>query len=335
MEELKGTLILKRSDLASLMTLKDYIEGIENAFKMHGEGSTFGIGMIHGDTPGDIEFHIKVGGLKLGNKSYYGLKINGSSFTNMEKYGLPNIMGAIVLFDAEKGFPIAVVDSGDPTVKRTGAATAVAAKYLARNNSKTVTICGCGTQGRIQLKSLREVFPDIENVHAYDMNNERAQVYAEEMSNELSLNVNVAQDLGDCVGKSDIVITCTPSRKPFLLEEYVNLGTFIAAVGADSPEKQELEATLLEKNKVICDIIEQCAKAGELHHALDAGIITKEEVHGELGQVIAGLIPGRNSEEEIIIYDATGTALQDTAAAALCYEKAIKTGKGFFVNFFE
>ena len=174
---MKGTLLLKRSELASLMSLEDYIEGIENAFKMHGLGSSFGTGMIHGDTPSEVEFHIKVGGLKLGNNSYFGLKINGSSFNNMEKYGLPNIMGAIIIFDAEKALPLAIVDAGDPTVKRTGAATAVATTYLAKKDSKVITICGCGTQGRIQLRALLKVYPNIEKVYAYDKDENKAKVY--------------------------------------------------------------------------------------------------------------------------------------------------------------
>lgn len=333
--ESKGTLLLKRSELASLMSLQEYIEGIENAFRMRGKGLTFGTGMVQGDTLSETEFHIKVGGLKLGENSYYGLKINGSNFNNMKKYGLPNIMGAIVLFDATKAIPLAIIDSGDPTVKRTGAATAVAAKFLARKDSKIVSICGSGTQGRIQLRCLKIVFPDIHKAYAYDMNSVASEEYAESMSKELNIEVIPTQDLSNTISRSDIIVTCTPSRKPYLLKEYVNPGTFIAAVGADSPDKQELEETLLSENKVVVDILEQCAVAGELHHALEAGLMTTKDVNGELGDVLAGKKPGRISDDEIIIYDATGTALQDTAAAALCYEKAVERGMGIYLNFFQ
>jgi ornithine cyclodeaminase/alanine dehydrogenase len=332
---MKGTLLLKRSELSKLMNLEEYIEGIENAFKMHGLGSTFGTGMIHGDTPCDVEFHIKVGGLKLGKNLYFGLKINGSSFRNMEKYGLPNIMGAIILFDAEKAVPLAVVDAGDPTVKRTGAATAVAAKYLAKKDSKIITICGCGTQGRIQLRSIFKIFPQIEKVYAYDKDESKVKDFIDEMSKEIPIEFLAAKELSIAANESDIIITCTPSKEKYLMAEYIKPGTFIAAVGADSPDKQELDENLMKENKVICDIYEQCAKAGELHHALEAKVITKDQVYGELGQVIAGVIDSRTNDEEIIIYDATGTALQDTAAAALCYEKAIEQGLGTFINFFE
>lgn len=333
--EIKGTLLLKRSELEDLMNLDDYIKGIENAFKMHGEGNTFGTGMIHGDTPGDVEFHIKVGGLKLGENSYFGLKINGSSFTNMEKYGLPNIMGAVILFDAEKAIPVAIVDAGAPTVKRTGAATAVAAKYLARKDSKILTVCGTGTQGKIQLEAILKTVPHLEKVYAFNRNYENAKIYAREMRKKLGLDIDAAQDLSEIIPISDIIITCTPSKEKYIMKELVKAGTFISAIGADSPDKQEIDEKLLVHNKVVCDIIEQCVKAGELHHAIENNLIKTEDVHAELGQVIAGIKKGRENDEEIIIFDATGTALQDTAAAALCYEKAIKKNMGTYINFFD
>ena len=150
-----------------------------------------------------------------------------------------------------------------------------------------------------------------------------------------SLAITPETDLKKAAGQSDVIVTCTPSRKAFLLQEYVKPGTFIAGVGADSPDKQEIDPRLLSENKVVVDILEQCAHVGELHHALEAKLMTAKDVHGELGDVIAGKVSGRTSNEEIIIYDATGTALQDAAGAALCYEKAINTGKGILLNFFK
>jgi len=328
----QGTLLLTRSEISALADLNDYIDVIENAFRMYAEGKSLEPGLLHVDS-GDVEFHIKAGGLKL-SRTYFALKANGSCFYNMERHGLPNIMGAILLFDGDNGFPLAIVDSIDITIKRTGAATAVAAKYLARPDSKTVTICGCGNQGRIQLKSLNEVLP-LEQVYAYDVNAKMAEKYAEEMSQDLSLPINFETDLKNAAGQSDVIVTCTPSREAFLLEDYVTPGTFVAGVGADSPDKQEIEPRLLAKNKVVVDILEQCAHVGELHHALDAGLMANKDVHGELGDVITNKVPGRTSAEEIIIYDATGTAIQDAAGAALCYEKAVNKGKGIVLNFFK
>jgi ornithine cyclodeaminase/alanine dehydrogenase-like protein (mu-crystallin family) len=128
-------------------------------------------------------------------------------------------------------------------------------------------------------------------------------------------------------------VTCTPSKQPFLKRDFVGPGTFLAAVGADSPEKQELDPVLLSQNKIVVDIQEQCAAIGELHHALDAGLVTRNDVHAELGEVIAGLKRGRTSPDEIIIFDSTGMALQDVVASAVVYEKASAAGIGTVIDF--
>ncbi len=125
-----------------------------------------------------------------------------------------------------------------------------------------------------------------------------------------------------------MIVTCTPARAPYLKRDYIRPGTFIAAVGADSPDKRELDPSILAEAKVVVDILDQSAGVGELHHALAAGLMTIEKVHGELGDVIAGRIPGRTSDDEITVFDSTGTALQDTAAAAAAYGEAVRRGLG-------
>jgi len=327
MAALNETLLLTRSDIAAMMSLEDYLEGVETAFRMHGQGKSFGTAMIHGDTPGELEFHIKAGGLFWRDRKYYGLKINGSCFSNKELRGLPNILGVILLFDGDSGFPLAVIDSAEPTIKRTGAGTAVAMKYLAAPDAKVMTVCGCGNQGRIQTRFLKMVRP-IARVFAYDENPEAAEAFARNLKEELGLSIRPTQDLASAVAQSRIVITCTPSKRPFLLKEYVLPGTTIAAVGSDNPQKQELDARLLQGNKIVVDILSQCARAGELHHALEQSLLKVEDVYAEIGEIVSGKKPGRESPSEIIIYDATGTALQDTAAAVLCYEKALARNAG-------
>jgi ornithine cyclodeaminase/alanine dehydrogenase len=217
-------------------------------------------------------------------------------------------------------------------MQRTGAATGVAAKHLARLDSKTVVICGCGNQGRISLRALAKVLP-IETVWAYDRDQPQAQNFARELGNELGLDIEVVDDLETAVRQSDVCVTCTPSTQPFLMERFVAPGTFIAAVGADNSEKQELEPALLGRNRVVVDVLEQGATIGELHHALNAGVVTREDVYGELGEVIAGLKSGRTSPDEIIIFDSTGMALQDVVTAAAVYEKAVREGTGTLINF--
>jgi len=327
-----GILILTRKEISSLLTLADYIGAVEEAFRLYAQGKSLAPGLLHIDSsPG--EFHIKAGGLRL-TRTYFGLKVNGSFFQNRERYGLPNIQGAIILFDGDYGYPLALMDSIEITIQRTGAAVAVAARYLARPESTVATVCGCGNQGRVQLRALLQVLP-IRKVFAYDMNEELARRYAADMSATLGISVTAQTDLESAVQQSDVVTTCTPSKQYYLLKRYVRPGTFIAAVGADSPDKEELEPTLLAGTKVVVDLMEQCALVGELHHALDAGLVTPQDVHGELGDVVAGKVSGRTSAEEITVFDATGTALQDTAAAAIAYERAAKAGVGLTLHLSE
>jgi ornithine cyclodeaminase/alanine dehydrogenase len=155
------------------------------------------------------------------------------------------------------------------------------------------------------------------------------------MSQKLSIDIEVPNDLANAASNSDIVVTCTPSKSPFLKKEFIQSGTLIASIGSDSPDKQELESTLMGGTKVVVDILVQCAALGELHHALKQEVLAIEQVHAEIGQIVAGKRAGRESEQEIIIYDATGTAIQNTAAAATCYEKAIKSGVGRYINLSE
>jgi alanine dehydrogenase len=321
-----AVMLLTRGEISSLLTLRDCIDVVETAFRMHAEGMTLAPGLLHIGCP-DGEFHIKAGGLKL-DRIYFGLKANGGFFHNMERYGLPNIQGGILLFDGEKGSLLAVMDSMEITIQRTGAATAVAAKYLARPDSSIVTICGCGRQGRIQLRALKLILPGIELAFAWDVDSRLAALYADEMSAGTGIAVAPTADLEYAAGQSDIVVTCTPSKRYYLRRAYARAGTFIAAIGADSPDKQELEPSLLVGNKVVVDMLDQCASVGELHHALELGLMGQRDIHGELAQVVAGHIPGRTSAQEIIVFDATGTALQDVAAAVLAYERALQQGRG-------
>ena len=189
----------------------------------------------------------------------------------------------IILCDGEKGSPLALFDSIEITIQRTGAATAVAARYLARPESKTVTICGCGTQGRIQMRALKEILP-LETVFVVDQNPQIVQDFIQEMSEQLEINI-IPGTIEEAVPQSDICVTCTPSKSYFLKNEYLPKGAFVAAVGADSPDKQELEPRVLSENKVVADILEQCISVGEIHHAISEGLMTAESVYGEIGEV--------------------------------------------------
>src|SRR5215471_3189869 len=244
----EGTLVLKRSDIAGLLGLDECMAAVEQAFRLYAEGQTAPPGIL-GLPAGDGGFHIKAALLDTG-RPYFAAKTNANFPANMKRFGLPLIQGVIVLCDGENGYPLALMDSMEITIIRTGAATGVAAKYLARPDSRVATICGCGNQGSISLKALARV-RTLTHAYAWDIDREQARRYASDMSKELGIAVEVAQELGKAVGRSDICVTCTPSKNPFLECRYVTPGTFIAAVGSDGEGKQELDEELLSSNKVV------------------------------------------------------------------------------------
>jgi ornithine cyclodeaminase/alanine dehydrogenase len=226
------------------------------------------------------------------------------------------------------------MDSIEITIIRSGAATAVAAKYLALPDAKTITICGCGNQGKISLKGLMKV-RQLKKVYAYDIDETLAQTFSKNFIHKIEVIPISTNELGKSLRDSQVIVTCTPSKQPFIHEDNIMPGTFIAAVGADSEEKQELFVDLIASNKIVVDLAEQSAAIGELHHAIEQKKITIAAIHAELGMIVAGKKPGRESDKEIIIFDSTGIALQDVAAAAIVYEKALATGNGIRINFSE
>ena len=322
------TRILTRRDVQALLGWDECIAAVAEAFRLHAQGRSLAPGVLGVRAP-QGGFHIKVAGLELGRR-YFAAKTNANFPDNPRRHGLPAIQGVVVLCDADDGRPLAVMDSIEVTIRRTAAASAVAARYLARPDARAATICGCGSQGRAQLRALARVLP-LERAWAFDADADTARAYAADMSAELGIEVAPVASPAARLAVSDVCVTCTPSRKAYLMREDVRPGTFVAAVGADSADKQELDPQLMAAGVVVTDVLEQCAAIGDLHHALEAGAMSRDDVHAELAELVAGQKAGRRSSEEITIFDSTGTALQDVAAAALVYEKALAGGAGLGV----
>ena len=285
--------------------------------------------VVHIPAP-DGAFHIKSAGYKE-FPLYLAVKVNGNFPGNRQRSGLPTIQGAIILSDGRNGFPLAILDSTEVTAQRTAAATALAAKYLANPDSRVATVIGCGIQGRIQLQALLHVLP-LNRVFAFDLDAGLCRRFAAEMSNQTRIPITAVEDFAAGVQESQAVVTCTTSQGAFLRKEEIQPGTFIAAVGADNAQKQELEPSLLQHSKVVVDIIGQCARIGELHHALEAGIMKQSDVIAELGELVSGTKKGRTSDKDTIIFDSTGSAIQDVAAAGVIYERARAQGLGLPVK---
>ena len=322
-----STLVLTRSDVEALLSPDDCRIAVEEAFRAFGNGETaapavVGVGGVDGG------FHIKAGLWRHG-RCFFAAKVNGNFAGNAAR-GLARIQGVVVL---RTETPAYLWRCWTPhrSPLRTSAATAVAAQHLARNDAAVVTVCGCGIQGRAQLIALSRV-RTIRKVFAFDIDDERAEDLARENKDVLAIDILAVDDLRTASRASDIVVTCTSSNTPLLFAGDLSPGTFVAAVGADSETKQELDAALLSTVTLVTDVTAQCATIGDLHHAVAAGTMSLDRVHAELGEIVAGRKCGRSSADEVIVFDSTGMALQDVAAAATVYEAALRTSRGTAVT---
>ena len=307
------TLLLTGSDVAALLPLDDCIVAVEEAFRAHGQGRLHPPGLLSAHEERGA-FHIKTASVN----GRFGAKMN-ANFPGQT----PSIRGVMMLFDAADGRVLAVMDSIELTVLRTGAATAVAAKYLARRDSRTAMIYGAGRQGRVQLEAVTRMLP-IERAYVQDADEAKAKQYANEMSAKLNIEVTCDRSPVPC----DLIITCTPSKQAFLRAP----AAFIAAVGADNPSKSEIDPQLMRASKVVADIADQSAEIGDLRAAITAGVMTRADVYAELGEIVAGRKRGRTSDDEQFIFDSTGCGFQDTAAASIAYDRAVQQKRGREVN---
>ena len=317
-------IVLTRQDLMALMPFGEYVDAVADAFRMHAQGRAQLPAPMHIPAGGG-GFHVKAGSLPIG-PGYAAFKVNANFPDNRARHGLPTIQGAILLFDAGNGVPVALIDSIEITIKRTGAATAVAAQYLARPESRVATIFGCGAQGRVQLAALRHVL-DLRQVFLVDNDPAAAEGFAREIADD-GLDVDVPVKPHKAALASDVIVTCTSARTAFLGPADVRAGTFVAAVGADNPDKSEVDPALMKKARVVTDLTEQAVTMGDLHHAIRAGAMQADDVHAELGDLVAGKKAGRTAAHEITLFDGTGVGIQDVAACVRAYTLARARGVG-------
>jgi ornithine cyclodeaminase/alanine dehydrogenase-like protein (mu-crystallin family) len=310
--------ILGADQVALRLPVKLCIEAVENAFRQLGSGtaatpSTLSIPSVGGG------FHIKAGILATERRTYFAAKTNGNFPGNPSRNGLPTIQGVVVLCDALDGRVLALLDSMELTARRTAAATGVAARWLARQDTATVSIIGCGVQAPLQLEAVCSVLP-ITRAFVTDIDAGRAQSFATRMRDVLRIPVEVAEDPAAAAAGSEMCITCSTSHEYILDDAHVHPGMLIAGVGVDNEHKRELSPALLRAARVVTDLRGQCALIGDLHHAIAAGAMTIDGIHADLGSIVAGGAPGRINDDQLFVFDSTGIALQDVAAAAAVYE---------------
>ena len=315
-------LVLARSEVESLVSLRDAMGAVEEAFRdlARGEAMLFPVIRERIDPYGGF-FGVKAG--YLPSRGCLGYKGGGFWASNRAK-GMAGHQSVIMLYDPETGAPKAAIDGNYLTVIRTGAVGAIAARVLARKDSRIAAMIGAGVQGAIQLAGLREVLP-IEEVRCYDKDSAAAEQFARDAA-AAGLRASASATTAEAVDGADVVVTATPSFQPIVEAAWIRPGMHINAFGADTRGKQEIDEKLMPRAKVVADHLPQSREIGECQHAFRSGLIDK--VHAELGEILTGSKPGRESADEITLFDATGIALQDLAVAARAYDAAIASGVG-------
>lgn len=325
-----GTLILTAAEVVRCLSPEGCREAIAAAFRLLAAGRVPAPRSI-GFESASGTFHVKAARLDAG-RSRFVAKVNGNFPRNPASNGLPTIQGVLVLVDAGDGRPLALMDSGALTAIRTAAASALAAAHLARADATVAAIVGCGLQGSAHADALLALRP-FREMRLFDTDPARAERLASRLAGIPKLAVRVVEAVPAATLGAGVVVTCTTGGGFVLGMDDVAPGSFIAAVGADNPFKREIHPSLMAASRVVADDLAACAAGGDLHHAIAAGVMGPEDVHAELSAVIAGARPGRERPDDNFVFDSTGTALEDAAAADLAFERARAMNLGTTVRF--
>jgi len=309
-----ATLILNKNALKDLLKMPDVIRVVEDAFKAWGQDKA--------NMPPKAYLVVEQGDFRAMPAAIpgaVGMKWVNVHPNNMSR-DLPTVMAILIYSDPETGYPLAVMDATDITAYRTGATSAIASKYLARQNSHTLGIIGAGRQAYTQILAHAELF-DLRLVKVFDHSN---------VASERLINLLPDYPLKQCsledAATSDIVCTLTPSRIPVLKKDLIIPGTHINAIGADAEGKEELESSILKEATVVVDDLRQASVAGEINVPVSRGLLTIDEVYATLSEILVGKKQGRTDKDVITIFDSTGVAIEDVATAKFVYEKAKQVG---------
>ncbi|ADI73223.1 alanine dehydrogenase [Methanohalobium evestigatum Z-7303] len=314
---------LNQSDVKNVLDMKSTIDVVEKAFEQHG------LKRVQMPSKLYLYFNKYNGDLRTMPTYLEDMDISGVKIVNVHpdnpSRDLPTVMATVILNSTETGAPISIMDGTYLTDMRTGAGGGVAAKYLARPDSKIIGIIGTGNQARSQLLALSHIF-NIEQVKITSKSSKHCDEFEKRMKPVVGGDFTKTdiKDVCDC----DILVTTTPVRDPIVKFEWINEGTHINAIGADARGKQELESEILKSSKVIVDDTEQASHSGEINVPLSNNIISTTDIYGELGEIITGHLTGRESRKEITIFDSTGLAIQDISTADFVYRKAVENGLG-------
>ncbi|WP_312653704.1 ornithine cyclodeaminase family protein [Aminipila sp.] len=333
--------VLCKEETEKALKMSDVIHSIEEVYKQKALGDTEVFPLIfHEFTSGVADMDIKSGWLK--GSGLFGLKLVSWFGENVNKQ-LPALIGTVLVFDDKTGVPIGILDGSYITGIRTGAAGALGAKYLARPDSETLLIVGAGHVAVFQVAATLTLFPNIEEVMVYDpMDYRSAESFVKRIRATLDQNFHMqvkettkftaVKDIKNATENCDIIITVTPARAPIIMAEWVKAGTHFSCIGADMSGKEEIDPEIFRGARIFVDDINQCINIGEIEIPIKKNMITKEDIAGEIGEIIVGRVKGREYDEQITVFDATGTALLDLMTAKLAFDEAEKLNLGTSVN---
>jgi alanine dehydrogenase len=319
-------LLLTDQEVKPLLESGDVLEVVEQAYREKG------LGRVQMPPKTYIYYEKYNGDLRVMPAYMESMDTSAVKIVNVHpdnrKFNLPTIMAVIILIDPKTGTPQAIMDGTEITAKRTGAAAAVATKYLARESPSKLGMIGAGVQAWEQLAFISQVRELVE-VKVYDISEDARKRFVQRARQELpGIDITAAESAEEAVQDRDIICTVTPSRKPLVMDEWIEEGTHINAMGADAPGKEELDPAILKRAKVVIDDWEQAWHSGEINVPASKGLIHRKDIYGELGEIIAGKKSGRTSRKEITVFDSTGLAIQDTVVARLVHKKATEAEVG-------
>lgn len=320
--------IISRRDLEGILRMEEVIEAVEGAFADYARGRWVIPPRTHFNLPKGVILHMpSFLSPAEGAEAILGAKLVSVFPGNPEK-GLPLIYGLYLLYDSATGCPLALIDGIYLTGARTGAASAVATKYLSRKDSKAVGIIGTGVQAGFQLMAILAV-RTIEVCYLFDKIEDRAKRFAADCSEKLRVKMEVLSSPDDVVAKSDVLVVATTSPVPVFAGSSIRGGTHLNVIGAFTPETREVDLETVKRSRLFVDSYEGAlSEAGDLIIPMREGVISRDDIRGELSELVTGMKPGRTAEGEITLFKSVGFAIEDAAVAKLAYERAVERGIG-------
>jgi ornithine cyclodeaminase/alanine dehydrogenase-like protein (mu-crystallin family) len=316
----RRTLLLSASQVLSCLDLDEVFQVVEETFRETGMGRTILppklFMYLPGEGPKDFLF---AGPASVPSAKAVGVKIVTGYQTNPQRFGLPPILAVMILTDPENGYPLAIFDGTHLTAARTGAMTAVAAKYLACPDAQILAIIGAGTQGRSAAKALCRTLP-IQKIHLFDIDSRAGEKYQEELAPFLKIPIRLCPRAREAAEGADIIVTVTSAEGEFIKNDWVKPGAFVASVGS----YPELEPAFPKRvEKLVVDDRTQARNRGELWRGYEKGEITDDLIYAELGEIVCGKKRGREGKEERTLACLTGVGTLDVAVARRVYETAL------------